>query len=282
MVATRYVKSLVCAEQFRAMAFAQLTCRESLRDIEACLSAQAVKLCHMGFKQKIKRSTLADANETRDWHIHAGFAQCLIAQARKLYIGDSFGVDLQATTYALDSTTIDLCLSLFPWALFRTTKSAVKMHTLLDLRGSIPSVIRISGGKLGDVNVLDILELERGAIYIMDRGYLDFGRLYMMHKGASFLRHTRQVEYASSARLFGFYRPQYGHHLRSDRCTCRHHQPQRISRTSAPHPIQGSRHWQDTRVPHKQLHLSGSHHLRALQGTLTGGTVLQMDQTASA
>ncbi len=204
MVATRYVKSLVCTEQFRAMAFAQLTCRESLRDIEACLSAQAVKLYHMGFKQKIKRSTLADANETRDWHIHAGFAQCLIAQARQLYIGDSFGVDLQATTYALDSTTIDLCLSLFPWALFRTTKSAVKMHTLLDLRGSIPSVIRISGGKLGDVNVLDILELERGALYIMDRGYLDFGRLYMMHKGASFLRHTRQVEYASSARLFGF------------------------------------------------------------------------------
>ena len=182
----RYVKSLVCTEQFRAMAFAQLTYRESLRDIEACLSAQAVKLYHMGFKQKIKRSTLADANETRDWHIHAEFAQCLIVQARKLYIGDSFGVDLENTTYALDSTTIDLCLSLFPWALFRTTKSAVKMHTLLDLRGNIPSFIHISDGKLGDVNVLDILEWEPGAIYVMDRGYLDFDRLYVLHQAQAF------------------------------------------------------------------------------------------------
>ena len=135
----RYVKSLACTAQLRVMAFAQLTYRESLRDIEVCLSAQAHKLYHMGFRHEIKRSTLADANETRDWRIHAEFAQLLIAQARKLYIGDSFGIELENTTYALDSTTIDLCLSLFPWALFRTTKSAVKMHTLLDLRGNIPS-----------------------------------------------------------------------------------------------------------------------------------------------
>jgi hypothetical protein len=182
----RYVKSLTCADQFRVMAFAQLTYRESLRDIEVCLSAQSSKLYHMGFRKEIKRSTLADANESRDWRIHEEFAQHLILQARKLYIGDSFGVDLDNTTYALDSTTIDLCLSIFPWALFRTTKSAVKMHTLLDLRGSIPSFIHISDGKLGDVNVLDVLVLEAGAIYVMDRGYLDFSRLYMMHQAQSF------------------------------------------------------------------------------------------------
>jgi hypothetical protein len=182
----RYVKSMTCADQFRVLAFAQLTYRESLRDIEVSLSAQAAKRYHMGFRQEIKRSTLADANESRDWRIHAEFAQCLIGQARKLYIGDSFGIELENTAYALDSTTIDLCLSLFPWALFRTTKSAVKMHTLLDLRGNIPSFIHISDGKLGDVKVLDILALESGAFYIMDRGYLDFERLYAMHQGQAF------------------------------------------------------------------------------------------------
>ena len=182
----RYVKSMTCADQFRVMAFAQLTYRESLRDIEVCLSAQAAKLYHMGFRHETKRSTLADANEARDWRIHAEFAQRLIEQARKLYAGDSFGIELDNTAYALDSTTIDLCLSLFPWALFRTTKSAVKMHTLLDLRGNIPSFIHISDGKLGDVNVLDILELESGAIYVMDRGYLDFERLYLMHQALAF------------------------------------------------------------------------------------------------
>ena len=182
----RYVKSLACTAQLRVMAFAQLTYRESLRDIEVCLSAQAHKLYQMGFRHEVKRSTLADANETRDWRIHAEFAQCLIAQARKLYAGDSFGIELENTTYALDSTTIDLCLSLFPWALFRTTKSAVKMHTLLDLRGNIPSFIHISDGKLGDVNVLDVLVLEAGAIYVMDRGYLDFARLYLLHQAQAF------------------------------------------------------------------------------------------------
>ena len=182
----RYVKSMTCADQFRVMAFAQLTYRESLRDIEVCLSAQSAKLYHMGFRHEIKRSTLADANEVRDWRIHAEFAQRLIVQARELYVGDSFGIELENTAYALDSTTIDLCLSLFPWALFRTTKSAVKMHMLLDLRGNIPSFIHISDGKLGDVNVLDILVLEPGAIYVMDRGYLDFERLYVMHQTQAF------------------------------------------------------------------------------------------------
>jgi IS4 transposase len=182
----RYVKSMTCANQFRVMAFAQLTYRESLRDIEVCLSAQSAKLYHMGMRQEVKRSTLADANETRDWRIHAELAQRLIEQARKLYAGDSVGLELENTAYALDSTTIDLCLSLFPWALFRTTKSAVKMHTLLDLRGNIPSFIHISDGKLGDVNVLDILMLEPGAIYVMDRGYLDFARLYVLHQAQAF------------------------------------------------------------------------------------------------
>jgi hypothetical protein len=182
----RYVKSLTCAEQFRIMAFAQLTYRESLRDIEVCLSAQAAKLYHMGFRQEIKRTTLADANEKRDWRIHAEFARRLIAQARKLYAGDSLAFELENTVYALDSTTIDLSLSLFPWAPFRTTKAAVKMHTLLDLRGSIPSFIHISDCKLHDVNALDLLALEPGAIYVMDRGYLDFARLYAMAQASAF------------------------------------------------------------------------------------------------
>jgi hypothetical protein len=188
---TRYggdkgVRTLNCAEQFRVMAFAQFAYRESLRDIEASLSAQRAKLYPMGFRELIRRSTLAEANESRDWRIYADFVAGLIAQARKLYLGDSFGIELENTAYALDSTTIDLCLSLFPWALFRTTKSAVKMHTLLDLRGNIPSFIHISDGKLGDVNVLDILPLEPGAFYIMDRGYLDFERLYAMHQAQAF------------------------------------------------------------------------------------------------
>ena len=182
----RYVKSLTCAEQFRIMAFAQLTYRESLRDIEGCLSAQAATLYHMGFRQEIKRATLADANEKRDWHIHAEFARRLIAQARKLYAGDSLAFELENTAYALDSTTIDLSLSLFPWAPFRTTKAAVKMHTLLDLRGSIPSFIHISDGKLHDVHALDLLAVEPGAIYVMDRGYLDFKRLYALHQASAF------------------------------------------------------------------------------------------------
>ncbi len=168
------------------MAFAQLTYRESLRDIEVCLSAQSAKLYHMGFGQEIKRSTLADANEARDWRVHAAFAQHLIGQARKLYIGDTLGFELENTAYALDSTTIDLSLSLFPWAPFRTTKAAVKMHTLLDLRGNIPTFIHISDGKLHDVNVLDVLVPEAGAIYVLDRGYLDFSRLYAMGQAHAF------------------------------------------------------------------------------------------------
>ena len=177
---------LSCTEQYRALAFAQLTYRESLRDIEASLSAQPAKLYHLGFREPVRRSTLADANEARDWRIYAAFAHCLIGQARRLYAGESLGEDLTNTVYALDSTTIDLCLSVFPWAHFRSTKGAVKMHTLLDLRGNIPSFIYVSDGKLHDVHALDLLSVESGSIYVMDRGYVDFGRLYGLHQAGAF------------------------------------------------------------------------------------------------
>ena len=180
------VRTLTCAEQFRVMAFAQLTYRESLRDIEVSLSAQASKLYHMGFREPVRRSTLADANESRDWRIYADFAARLIIQARALYASEDLGLELSNTVYALDSTTIDLCLSVFPWAHFRTTKAAVKMHTLLDLRGSIPSFIHVSDGKLHDVHALDLLTPEAGAIYVMDRGYVVFARLHRLHLAGAF------------------------------------------------------------------------------------------------
>ena len=180
------VRSLSCTEQFRAMAFAQLTYRESLRDIETCLLANQAKLYGMGFRSPVKRSTLADANEGRDWHIWEDLAALLIRRARKLYCNDSFGIDLNNTVYALDATTIDLCLSLFPWAPFRSAKAAVKLHTLLDLRGNIPAFIHITDGKTHEVNVLDILPIEAGAFYVMDRGYLDFSRLFALHQTGAF------------------------------------------------------------------------------------------------
>ena len=174
----RYVKNFSCWDQFLSMVFAQLTYRESLRDIEACLDSVGGKLYHMGIRGKVARSTLADANESRDWRIYADFAQVLIAIARPLYAQDPIGVELNESIYALDSTTIDLCLSLFPWAKFRKHKAAVKMHTLLDLHGNIPTFIHITDGKVHDVNVLDRIAPEAGAIYVMDRGYVDFERLY--------------------------------------------------------------------------------------------------------
>ena len=175
----RYVKNFSCWDQFLSMVFAQLTYRESLRDIEACLDSVGGKLYHMGIRGKVARSTLADANESRDWRIYADFAQVLIAIARPLYAQDPIGVELNESIYALDSTTIDLCLSLFPWAKFRKHKAAVKMHTLLDLHGNIPTFIHITDGKVHDVNVLDRIAPEAGAIYVMDRGYVDFERLYI-------------------------------------------------------------------------------------------------------
>jgi len=175
------VKHFSCWDQFLCMSFAQLTYRESLRDIEACLRSMQRKLYHMGFRCNISRSTLADANEKRDWRIYADFAQVLIHQARDLYSDDDFGLQLDETVYALDSTTIDLCLSLFPWASFRRTKGAIKLHTLLDLRGNIPVFIEITDGRFHDVNILDILIPEPGSFYVMDRAYIDFERLYKLH-----------------------------------------------------------------------------------------------------
>jgi hypothetical protein len=180
------VKSFTCRDQFLCLAFAQLTYRESLRDIEACLRAQKQKLYHMGIRGKVSKSTLADANEKRDWRIYADLAYQLIAIARELYRSEQLDIELEETVYALDSTTIDLCLSMFPWANFRKAKGAIKLHTLLDLRGSIPSFIHISNGKLHDVNALDVLPIEAGAFYVMDRGYLDFCRLFTMSQAAAF------------------------------------------------------------------------------------------------
>ena len=180
------LKTFSCWDQFLCMAFAQLTYRESLRDIEACLRAQQTKLYHLGIRGQVSRNTLAHANSVRDWRIYADFAQVLIARARVLYADDSFGVELAQTVYALDATTIDLCLALFPWAEFREHKGAVRLHTLLDLRGNIPTVVIITHGKVHEVNILDQLSFEAGAFYVMDRGYLDFARLYKLHLASGF------------------------------------------------------------------------------------------------
>jgi hypothetical protein len=180
------IKKFSCLDQYLCLAFAQLTYRESLRDIESCLRAQKSKLYHMGIRSSVSRNNLSNANKVRDWRIYADLAGSLIQTARKLYANDSFGVELESTVYALDATTIDLCLSMFPWAKFRKNKGAVKLHTLLDLRGNIPTFIHISDGKLHEVNTLDILPLEAGAFYVMDRGYLDFTRLYSISQACAF------------------------------------------------------------------------------------------------
>ncbi len=201
----RKVRRFSCRNQFLAMAFAQLAYRESLRDIEACLNSRPEALYHLGFRGGVARSTLAEANETRDWRIYADLARKLIGKARPLYADEDLGLDLEATVYAFDSTTIDLCLSLFPWALFRKRKGAVKLHTLLDLRGPIPTVIEITHGRCHDVNMLDSLLIEPGAFYLMDRGYLDYARLYAIHQArAYFVIHAKKslrfVRHASRPR----------------------------------------------------------------------------------
>ena len=189
---TRYqgdykVKEFFCSEHFRVMAFAQLTYRESLRDIEVCLKAIGPRRYHMGIRSRVSRNNLSHANDTRDWRIYADFAQILISQAKALYANDPFALELVSTVYALDSTTIDLCMNLFPWARFRTTKSAIKLHTLMNLRGSIPEFIHITDGKMHDVKILDLLIPQSGAFYIMDRAYVDFQRLYTCIRNVHFL-----------------------------------------------------------------------------------------------
>jgi transposase len=220
------IRRFSCWDQFLSMAFAQLTYRESLRDIETCLRPMQPRLYHMGFRGQMAKSTLADANETRDWRIYADFAQILIQRARNLYAQDSFGISLEQTVYAFDSTTIDLCLSLFPWAHFRKHKAAVKLHTLIDLRGNIPCFVHVTDGKVHDVNALDHLILEAGAFYIMDRGYIDFARLYVLTQSMAFFvtRAKRNMKFSrvsfqsvdkttgicsdQSIRLQGFYASQ--------------------------------------------------------------------------
>ena len=231
------VQRFSCWVQFLCMAFAQLTFRESLRDIQACLRVAQPKLYHMGFRGTVARNTLAHANEVRDWQIYADFAQGLIATARTLYATEAFGVELEQTVYALDATVIDLCLAVFPWATFRQRKEAVKLHTLLDLRGNIPSVLFITPGTTHDVNLLDALAVEAGAIYVFDRGYLDFARLYRLHQALGFFvtrakrnfrfryLDSRPVDRSSGVhsdqiiRLYGFYSTQgYPERLRRIRC----------------------------------------------------------------
>src|ERR1700722_17116609 len=198
----RRPRGFTCRDQFLCLAFAQLTYRESLRDIETCLRALAPKLYHAGFRGQVSRSTLADANRTHDWRIFADLAQVLIGRARKLYVTEPFGVEMEQTAYAFDSTTIDLCLSLFPWARFRRRKGAVKLHTLLDLRGNIPCFVRISHGKTADVTTLDHLPIEPGAFYMLDRGYVDFGRLYRFKTCSAFFvtRAKRGLDFTRRAR----------------------------------------------------------------------------------
>jgi hypothetical protein len=198
----RRPRGFTCRDQFLCLAFAQLTFRESLRDIETCLRAVGPKLYHAGFRSHVSRSTLADANRAHDWRIYADFAQVLIRRARELYAHDPLGATLEQTAYALDSTTVDLCLSLFPWAKFRRRKGAVKLHTLLDLRGNIPCFVHISHGKMHDVTVLDLLPIEPGAFYVMDRGYVDFRRLNRLTQGGAFFvtRAKRNMDYTRRAR----------------------------------------------------------------------------------
>src|SRR6185503_6136029 len=237
------------------MAFAQLTYRESLRDIETCLSVQASKLYHMGFSEPVRRSTLADANELRDWRIHAALAQRLIGQARRLYANEDLGLDLANTVYALASTTIDLCLAVFPWAHFRTTKAAVKMHTLLDLRGNIPSFIHVSDGKLHDVHALDLLLPEAGAIYVMDRGYVDFARLHGLHLAGAFFV-TRAKSNMNAHRVYSA--PTDRDHLRSDHRAQRSlHQPA-LPRTPAAHPVARCRVEKNPGVPHQSVRFAAA------------------------
>ena len=207
------VRTFTCLDQFLCMAFAQLTYRESLRDVEACLRAQPSKLYHLGLRGHVSRSALADANESRDWRIYCDFAQALIRIARRLYSKDSLGIDLSETVYALDSTTIDLCLSLFPWARFRTTKAAVKLHTLLDLRGGIPSFIHISDGRLHDVNVLDVLITEPGAFYVMGPGLSRLRSPLHVTPGGQLFCHTRQVQYATETAVFSTCRSRHWPYL---------------------------------------------------------------------
>ena len=274
------VHHFTCWEQFLCMAFAQLTYRESLRDIQACLRGAQPKLYHMGLRSPVARNTLAHANEVRDWRIAADFAQGLIATARTLYAAEAFGVELDEPVYALDATVIDLCLALFPWAKFRKRKAAVKLHTLLDLRGNIPTVLFITPGRVHDVNILDQLVVEPSAFYILDRGYVDFARLYRLHQARGFFvtRAKRNFRFRDSR--FATSGPDQRRVLGSAHPPVRLLQPPELSRAPAAHPVLRCREGQMARVLDQQLRAARAHHRPALQMPLAGRTVLQMDQAA--
>ena len=278
----RAVRSFSCQDQLRAMAFAQLTWRDSLRDTVICLNAQAAKLYRMGFRGAIARSTLADANETRDWRLYAAFAQSLIAQARKLYADEPFGAELDGTAYALDTTTIDLCLALFPWAHFQSTKAAVKVHTQMDLRGNIPTFLHIDDGKSYDSDILDVIVPEAGATYVMDRGFVDFARLNRLTAAAAFFVIRARSDLACR-RLYsrpvdktdrGAMRPDH----RTHRAPL--HRP--LSRQAAPRALPRSRDRQAAGVPHQQLHAARAHRRRPLSLPLADRAVLPLDQAEPA
>jgi hypothetical protein len=269
-------------DQFLCMAFAQLTYRESLRDIETCLRAHSTKLYHLGIRGGIARSTLADANETRDWRIYQDFALSLIQTARKLYAEDNFGLELTHTVYALDSTTIDLCLALFPWARFRKHKGAVKLHTLLDLRGNIPAFIHISDGKLHDVNILDRIAYEAGSFYVMDRGYIDFARLHALNLAQAFFV-TRAKTNLRCRRIYS--RPvdkTTGPTLRPNHQADWGTGQPRLSNPVAEGKVLRCQKRQISGFSYQQLRSSSLDYRRALSLPLASGVVLQMDQAASA
>ena len=262
------VRTFSCLDQFLSMAFAQITFRESLRDIEERFEAHAAKAYHLGLRGNFTRSNLADANKRCDWRLYCEFAQALIQIARKLYATEPLGLELDNTVRALDSTTIDLCLTLFPWAPFRSAKGAIKVHTLLDLRGQIPSSIHISDGKWYDVNVLDILIPEAGAFYVMDRGYLDFARLYTLHQKRWVLRHSSQAQYEYPAHCIQASRAQHGTGLRSDRDVEQLLRCQGLSRATAPSSIPESDDPQIAGLLDQSFRHSGAERLRA---TKVGG-----------
>jgi len=269
-----------CWDQYLSMAFAQLTYRDGLRDIEACLRSLGGKLYHMGFHGRVARSTLADANDAHDWRIYADFAQVLIGIARPLYAFDPIGVDLDQSLYALDSTTIDLCLSLFPWAKFRKHKAAVKMHTLLDLHGNIPTFISITEGIVHDVNILDEILPDAGAIYVMDRGYIDFERLYVFTLSSAFF----VVRTKSNVRLPTplLARPQHGSSIRSHPHSHRIRLRQGVSGRAPTRQLSRCGNQEALQVSHQQLRTSRAYYRSDLQVPLAGGVVLQVDQAAPA
>ena len=276
----RSIRRFSCWDQFLAMAFAQLTYRESLRDIEVCLTAHDKKLYHSGFRGSVKRSTLADANEKRDWRIYADFAQTLIQIARPLYADTDLGLDIDATVYALE-TTIDLCLSLFPWARFRRAKGAVKLHTMIDLQGSIPVFIDITDGKVHDVNVLDILIPEPGSYIVMDRGYLDFGRLYQLHQSLSFfvIRAKRNLKFQ---RRYSHSVDNHWGKKRSGHYVNRSQEFRSLPRSSATDQLLLGRVGQTARLPDQRFLRAFGNRRSHLSLPVASGTLLQMDQTTPA